>query len=295
MRLSILLLVALATGCQSQGQSISQSQPQRAAGGGGLYVYTDAQGNLVTLERPVTSDKTAASNGSTGSADSATSQKTPNRGSSGRESVEDYRPSAEVDQELEARENDRFISYVDETGQLVSRPLDMGAEREAASSAPAPYETLDADAYLETYRALRADCCQHLLAEAQSLESGKEALLAFGADTPVLVGESAYRARIYSFPDEVSRVSLMAFIRKQGYLAVELLWLDKDGLPVMLVDQPFSRKYPETWYRYGYLQGTVEKEPGQYYLVVFLPYFESRPGTDGLKQVTEGELVLTAP
>ena len=209
--------------------------------------------------------------------------------------MEDYRPSAEVDQELEARENDRFISYVDETGQLVSRPLDMGAEREAASSAPAPYETLDADAYLETYRALRADCCQHLLAEAQSLESGKEALLAFGADTPVLVGESAYRARIYSFPDEVSRVSLMAFIRKQGYLAVELLWLDKDGLPVMLVDQPFSRKYPETWYRYGYLQGTVEKEPGQYYLVVFLPYFESRPGTDGLKQVTEGELVLTAP
>ena len=121
MRLSILLLVALATGCQSQGQSISQSQPQRAAGEGGLYVYMDAQGNLVTLERPAASGKTGAANDSTEAAYSASSQKTPNRGSSDRESVEDYRPSVEVDQELEARENDRFISYVDETGQLVSR------------------------------------------------------------------------------------------------------------------------------------------------------------------------------
>lgn len=295
MRLLILLLVALIAGCQSQGQNISQSQPQRAAGGGGLYVYTDAQGNLVTLERPSESGNTTASIETAEPAGSVTSQKKPAGGSATLESVEDYRPSGEVDEELEARENDRFISYVDETGQLVSRPLDMGAEREAASSAPAPYETLDSGAYLETYRALRADCCQHLLEESHSLESGKEALIAFGADTPVMVGESAYRARIYSFPDEVNRVSLMAFIRKQSYLAVELLWLDKAGLPVMLVDQPFSRKYPETWYRYGYLQGTVEREPDQHYLVIFLPYFESRPGTDGLKQVTEGELVLTAP
>lgn len=62
----------------------------------------------------------------------------------------------------------------------------------------------------------------------------------------------------------------------------------------MLVDQPFSRRYPETWYRYGYLQGTLEKDQGQHYLVVFLPYLQGRDGTDGLKLVTEGELVLTA-
>ena len=284
----VLLLLA---GCQSR------------PGTGGFYVYTDAQGNLITVKQP---DQDAAPQAEEQGAPPADTAEVEDRevepvgptasdfSLQSEENIEDYRPSGEVDEDLAARENERFITYVDETGQLVSRPLDMGAAREAAKTAPKGYQSVAAGGYLETYRALRADCCQHFLNQARELETGKEVLIEFGPDSPVLKGEAPYRAMAFSFPDGAEGVSLMAFIRKQAYLGIELLWLDGQGVPVMLVDQPFSRRYPETWYRYGYLQGTLEKGEGQHYLVVFLPYLQGRDGTDGLKLVTEGELVLTA-
>lgn len=279
--LAVLALVTALAGCQSAVPTDGQSQ--------GLYVYTDAQGNLVTMERkatptpaePPVSKQAATSNPKAG-----------DRAGQGMESLEDYRPSEEVEQEIEDRENQRFVTYIDETGQLVSRPVDMGAERAAAKAAPAPYEAVSTDGFMETYRPLRADCCLHLLESAQELTPGSENLVEFDADSQQMVGESAYRAVAYKLGDELTGLTLNAFVKKQGYLAAELLWLDQNGTPVMLVDQPFSRKYPETWYRYGYLQGTLEREAGQHYLVVFLPYFEEQPGTDGLLQVTQGELVL---
>lgn len=279
-----LALVALA-GCQSSMPTGDQSS--------GLYVYTDAQGNLVTLERPAEAQPPAAASPAPANPPEATSSpKVDAANDQPMETLEDYRPSGEVDEELAERENQRFVTYIDETGQLVSRPLDMGAERAAAAAAPAPYETVGEAGYLETYRPLRADCCVHMLDTAETLKTGSETLVDFHADSPQMAGEGAYRAMVFKVDEGVAAVTLNAFVKKKGYLAVELLWLDANGSPVMLVDQPFSRRYPETWYRFGYLQGTLERETGQRYLVVFLPYFEEQPGTDGLLQVTQGELVL---
>ena len=278
-KLFLLALLGLA-GCQSSGGAVDRSS--------GLYVYTDAQGNLVTLQQQ--SEDPAPVAPSQGDATSNPEKQaivpSPD------DNLDEYRPSGAVDQELEDRENQRFVTYIDETGQLVSRPLDMGAERAAAKAAPAPYEALSADGFMETYRPLRADCCLHLLEDASQLEVGSESLITFDDNSPRMVGEGAYPAMVFELDSAVSSLTLNAFVKKKGYLAVELLWLDADGAPVMLVDQPFSRKYPETWYRYGYLQGTLGRDAGQHYLVVYLPYGEAQPGTDGLIQVTQGELVL---
>lgn len=277
MRFISLLVILFLTACQSR------------PGTGGFYVYTDAQGNLVTVDE--TSDNpepTQDRNLQTAS------QNAPDGKSVSNDVLDSYRPSGEVDKEMEAKERDRFITYVDETGQLVSRPMDMVAEKEAAGTRPPLYESLKPGAYLETYRSLRADCCLHMLEVADTLNKGGEVLVKFGQDSPVLMGEIPYRAMVLELDAEVSSVVLKAFIKKQSYLAVQLLWLDAKGFPTLLIDQPFSRKYPENWYRYGYLQGTLEPKSGQRYLVVFLPYLKGVPGTDGLRKEIKGELLLSA-
>ncbi len=177
---------------------------QSTPGQGEFYVYTDAQGNLVTIEKPVSEQ----------AAEEAKEDSVETVDTSGADllsaPLEDYRPSEEIDQELAAKERDRFITYVDESGQLVSRPVDMVAEKEAKKRVEPDYAELPGG----------------------------------------------------------------------------------DGL--LLIDQPFSRKYPETWYRYGYLQGTLPHESGQRHLVVFLPYFQEQSSTDGLQAVLKGELLLSA-
>lgn len=275
-----LALAAALAGCQGS-TPVDQ-------GGSGLYVYTDAQGNLVTLERPAE----PAANEPASLTSTTFNQKEGERAALTEEDLEDYRPSSEVDEELAKRENQRFVTYVDETGQLVSREINMGAERAAIAAAPDKFEALTPNDFMETYRAIRADCCAHLLDGAKALKAGDESMVVFDGEAQTMVGDEAYRVNVYRMDASLRGITLNAFVKGSGYLAVEVLLLNAEGIPVMLVDQPFSRKYPETWYRYGYLQGTVAKEEGQQYLAVFLPYFEPRPGTDGLLQVTQGELVI---
>jgi hypothetical protein len=253
-----------------------QGQP----GQGELYVYTDAQGNLVSIEKPAENKSARAD----GKAEKRLLDKP----------LEDYRPSEEIDQELEDKERDRFITYVDESGQLVSRPLDMVAEKDAQNSAEPDYAEISGGEFLETYRTIRQDCCQHLLEEAVEISPGAEMLITFDQGSPVMLGDQPLKALALELAKEVSTLDLKAFIRKQNYVAAQLLWLDEEGRPVLLIDQPFSRKYPETWYRYGYLQGTLPREPGQRHLVVFLPYLQEQPSTDGLQAVLKGELLLSA-
>lgn len=254
---------------------------QGRPGQGELYVYTDAQGNLVTIEKPEPDD----------------SQSEPDRKAEGLsmgEPLEDYRPSEEIDQELAEKERDRFITYLDENGQLVSRPVDMVAEREAQASAEPDYAEVSRGEFLETYRTIRQDCCFHLLDEATELAAGEEMLITFDQHSPVMLGDEPLMAKAVKLAEEVSMLDLKAFIRKSDYVAAQLLWLDGEGRPVLLIDQPFSRKYPETWYRYGYLQGTLPRESGLRHLVVFLPYQQEQPSTDGLQAVMKGELLLSA-
>ena len=89
------LLIVLLAACQGR------------PGQGELYVYTDPQGNLVTIEKP-SQQKTAE-----------TARKAENQILE--EPLEGYRPSEEIDRELEEKERDRFITYIDGSGQLVSR------------------------------------------------------------------------------------------------------------------------------------------------------------------------------
>lgn len=264
----IYLLVMMLAACQGQ------------PGKGELYVYTDAQGNLVSIEKPAET-KSAESDG-----------KAPKLMLD--QSLEDYRPSGEIDQELEDKERDRFITYVDESGELVSRQLDMVAEKNAQRSAAPDYAEISGGEFLETYRTIRQDCCQHLLEEAAELDAGAEMLITFDQDSPVMLGDEPLKAKALKLAEDVSTLDLKAFIRKQDYVAAQLLWLDEEGRPLLLIDQPFSRKYPETWYRYGYLQGTLPRESGQRHLVVFLPYLQEQPSTDGLQAVLKGELLLSA-
>lgn len=260
--------------------SLSLAACQSRPGQGELYVYTDAQGNLVSIEKPE-SKKTSDLAGKA------------ERLSPG-ELLEDYRPSEEIDQELQEKERDRFITYVDESGQLVSRPVDMVAEKEAQSSVEPDYAEVSGGEFLETYRTIRQDCCMHLMEEAIELSSGAEMLITFGQDSPVMLSDEPFKAVALKLAEDVSTLDLKAFIRKQDYVAAQLLWLDEEGRPLLLIDQPFSRKYPETWYRYGYLQGTLPRESGQRHLLVFLPYLQEQPSTDGLQAVLKGELLLSA-
>ncbi len=262
---------------------------QSSTGQGEFYVYTDAQGNLVTIEKPV-SEQTA---------EEAKEDSVETVDTSGADllsaPLEDYRPSEEIDQELAAKERDRFITYVDESGQLVSRPVDMVAEKEAKNRVEPDYAELPGgDGFLETYRTIRQDCCLHLLEEIETLGAGQEMLITFGPDSPVLLGDQPFKAKALKLAENVNSLDLKAFIRKKDYVAAQLLWLDEQGRPLLLVDQPFSRKYPETWYRYGYLHGTFPRESGQRHLVVFLPYQQQQPSTDGLQAVLNGELLLSA-
>jgi len=262
---------------------------QSSTGQGEFYVYTDAQGNLVTIEKPVSEQ----------AAEEAKEDSVETVDTSGADllsaPLEDYRPSEEIDQELAAKERDRFITYVDESGQLVSRPVDMVAEKEAKKRVEPDYAELPGgDGFLETYRTIRQDCCLHLLDETETLGAGQETLITFGPDSPVLLGDQPFKAKALKLAENVNSLDLKAFIRKKDYVAAQLLWLDEQGRPLLLVDQPFSRKYPETWYRYGYLQGTFPRESGQRHLVVFLPYQKEQPSTDGLQAVLNGELLLSA-
>lgn len=265
---------------------------QSSPGQGEFYVYTDAQGNLVTIEKPV-SEQAA------GEAKEDSVETVDTIDTSGADllaaPLEDYRPSEEIDQELAAKERDRFITYVDERGQLVSRPVDMVAEKEAKNRVEPDFAELSGgDGFLETYRTIRQDCCLHLLDETETLGAGQEMLITFGPDSPVLLGDQPFKAKALKLAEDVNSLDMKAFIRKKDYVAAQLLWLDEQGRPLLLVDQPFSRKYPETWYRYGYLQGTFPRESGQRHLVVFLPYQQEQPSTDGLQAVLNGELLLSA-
>ena len=293
-----LCAVAALAGCHS-----------RAGTEGGLYVYTDAQGNLVTLQRPSEQAQQSAPvetlpeqlptaarahNAETETAPSEPQESTRESlpQSSTLVGIDDYRPSDEVEAELEARERNRFVMYTDASGQLITQPVDMLSEREAAA-AKAPFEVVQDTEFLETYRPILRDCCLHLLESAVDIKAGKERMVQLHNESDRMLGDPAYRAVLFQVDDSVRSLALRAFIRKQHYVAAEMLWLDENGEPLLLIDQPFTRRYPETWYRHGYLEGTFPREEGQHYLVVFLPYAVPREGTDGLTRATEGELVLS--
>ncbi|EKF72808.1 hypothetical protein A11A3_16822 [Alcanivorax hongdengensis A-11-3] len=205
----------------------------------------------------------------------------------------DYRPSDEVEADLKDKERDRFVTYMDATGQLVNRPVDLVAAKEAKENAGPGYQTVAQDQYLETYREIRSDCCKHLIDDAIALHLNRQRSIHFGDESALMVGDEPYRAVLLAPDEGVSAIDVRAYLKNKGYVAAQILWLDSSGTPVLLVDQPFTRRYEENWYRYGYLEGTLPRQQGQTYLVVFLPYTQDHPSTDGLTATLSGDLVVT--
>lgn len=292
----IVICAVLAAGCTTAPDD-----------GAGFYTWVDAQGNLVTVAREPQAAESAgaavASAAETGGAETGVpSTATSENGQSSEaansapdvtESVastpdelwqagdDAYLPESEIMARLEQRERERFISYTDESGRLVTEPLDMAAVRESAATRDRGYEELAQDETSFTTGAIRinAGCCRAVLDEASLLGAGDEARLDF---VPLLARTvqlaAAHPAAAYRLGEGVSSVQLQSWIAKGGYVHPQLLFVGADGVPLLLVDNVFSRRYRESFFSWPSLSGEVPVAPGAAWVVVFLPYVAVEEG-----------------
>ncbi|MFN3713134.1 MAG: hypothetical protein ACK4SX_05705 [Alcanivoracaceae bacterium] len=248
-RLLFIGLIALSASC-------SNSRPDQ----GGFYSWVDAQGNLVTVPREAETSPQEASAAA------------PDEEGDG----EPYLTDEEISSRLEERERDRFVVYTDASGYRVVQQVDVVEARKTREEALAGRsERLDdqAQLYVERMEGIPADCCRELLARAATLKPGAELLFSFerGPWQWVRVPELRPAAAIRLSAD-VSMVRFQSFLLPKGYLHPQALFLDADGQPMLLVDNLFVRRYPETWYRHGSLEGEVPVEAGATWLVIYLGY-----------------------
>lgn len=294
LRLTSLAALLLLTACQSSPRGENEDR---------FYSYVDAQGNLVTVE--------ADSEGETGKngGKSRDGQQTeelqqaeqtiqeratgdsPEAGNKDfmEVSSENYQTPGEAEErmreEVEEDETDRFVSYRGPEGEVITRPLNMKAEREAAEQrknerAPEFERLPEGERYKEGTSRVPADCCRHLISGVLELEEGSNFNLRFRSDRVVHLGVKR-PARVLRLGPGVGAVEVQSYIRDQGYLAPRLLMLNEEGMPVLKVNSLFTRNYPETWARYGYMDGWVERSREFAYVVFYLPY--ARVGEGGLE------------
>lgn len=188
---------------------------------------------------------------------------------------EAYVSEQEIEARLEARDRDRFVSYPDEDGRVVTHALDMKAVKEATSARGPGYDTLEPDeqAYAAGSVALRADCCVEALEGAIELKPGDESRLAFsGASVSTIELDGLRPAMVFRLMPGVARVEIQSWLREQGYLHPRLLFLDQKGEPLLLVDYPFSRRYPETFLAWPSLFGDIPVPAEAAWAAVYLPY-----------------------
>lgn len=304
-RLLLLCLVLLVTGC---------SQNPARDGDGKLYSYVDAQGNLVTVQKPAgeaepKEEPEGQQMQPEAGAQESRDQKMPG-GSAGAgvPADEPWQTPEEVEKKLEEQERDRFVSYVGPEGEVINRPLDLVAEREALERRPAPFEEVDGTGeYIETVSRIPADCCAHTLEQASKLEAGAEQQLGFApGETTWIRLDQPRPARVLALTAKTGRLELRSFIHDDAYLSPRLLLLDEKGIPVLKVDNIFTRRYPENWHRFGYFQGELPLSAGHAYVVVFLPYGRWDDGRvlddgsldgvseGGARAALRGELVVRA-
>lgn len=300
MRLPLLLLPLLLTACAShppvdaahqdriysymdaQGNLVQGELPARKpapvdAGQKDVrsYNYKDAQGNLIKGELPPTSATAAQDDG--------------------------YQTPEEAEAKADARAHDRFVTYYDASGRLVREPVDpvtaraYRKEQEAARNyqqvaTQAAQQARDRQ-YMETMTAIPADCCLALLAHAEKLKPGKQRTLAFAAGEYGWIKlAAAHPAHIYALDAKAKRLFVRSYKERGGYLHPYLLLLDASGAPILAVNNFFQQRYPESWYRYGYVEGSVQLPPKTAYVVVYLPY-ESGSRETGMVPLADPSLV----
>lgn len=264
---------------------------------GGFYTWVDAQGNVVTVQR----DKPDASTGKTRTAaqsapvaEQQSGQAEASRSdpavptSSGEDIVtadnpialwqagdDAYISEAEIAARLEMRERERFVSYPDEEGRVVTHALDMKAVKAAGANRDPGYETLapDAEAFAEGTVQLKADCCTVALDQAMAMVAGEEYRLVFtGRGLAVVDVDGRRPAMVFRLVPGVERIEVQTWLREQGYLHPRLLFLDKAGKPLLLIEYPFSRRYPESFFVWPSLYGDIPVPAQAVSVAVYLPY-----------------------
>ena len=278
--LALALVSLFVAGCTASGSR-----------GGGFYTYVDDQGNLITGQLPPSSEPAEPEQVQAARSPSpvdAVSAETP---------IE-YAPenSPDVGDSRDEETEERFVTYVDGDGQITRQVIDLGAARRAEAERGPGYdligqESADQDGFIETVTPVATDCCRQWLAEAATLRPGQEVMLTFAATQAqqIRVGQQWVPARVLKLRQEVTEIRLLSFKQHGRYLHPQLLLLDEQGTPVLQVDNVFSRRFPETWARYAYIEGTLPREPGHRYLVVYLGYAQG--GLPGLVPEADSELV----
>ena len=287
----LILLIILLSACS------------REQAGDRLFVYTDAQGNLVAVQsRQESTEENNTPDQESDADPDGTARSVPRQQPGEVLDEETLKQTLEDDEDLQALldadERDRFVVYPGGDGELVRAPVDLVAEREARAAQGPGYEDLDGlveGGYIETMTAISADCCGHLPAHAQLLESGREVAFRFSeAERPSMAWQGSHTpVQVLRFSDELAAWRVISYKRPGGYLHPFALLLDEAGAPVLLVNNLFSRRYPETWYRYGFLQGTIAREPEHHYLVLYLPYDENNLSLGGVVAETDVPLSMT--
>lgn len=260
----------------------------------GLYVYMDEQGNLVSgeVERPVTRSRPDA-------------PAAPEADEAALEAVREDKAKGDNLTPEGVDDSDRFITWYDAEGRLIREPVDFVAARRAAAERDPGFQEIeelgeegDEGGFIETVTPISAACCRDMPEQALTLRGGREQLLrlAPGTTPRLQVGARGYPAQIVRLAGDVVAVEVISYKGREGYIHPQLLVLDEDATPVLQVNSVFTRRYPETWSRYGYITGTLPREPGQRYLVVYLGYTDGDtpgfvPESDSVLR-EQGEVLL---
>ncbi len=194
-------------------------------------------------------------------------------------------PSQEDIETLLEEEDERFVVFPGADGQLVRQRYDANkvkaydlAEREAR----AQHEDFQwvPDTYVETTVAIDGRCCAHLMSQAQPLPVGSKVDASFSASQAQgfsLVSEGPrWPVRVYELPKEASALVVRSYKKQKHYLHPQLLFLNAEGKPELHVGNVFSKRYPETWARHGYVEGVMAVSPSMRYLLVYLAYAEGQ-------------------
>jgi hypothetical protein len=280
----LLVLFGLATSCTNS------NRPSE----GGFYSYVDGQGNLVTLKRkpeekpiatPVESRATTA--------DQRKLLEELDAGSLGEQS--EYQTDEEVQRRIDELERDRFITYTDASGYQITQPVDVVAARKAKAEEPTLYRpfTEGISGYVERVEGVPERCCEETLKRADELKLGMEALLSFDRPWAWVSMPERHPATAIKLASGTIALRVQTFFTGRGYLHPQVVFLDKDGVPILLVDNVFTRSYPETWLKHGYLEGELPVEPGSVWAVFYLGY--AGESASGRPELVPGEYLWAEP
>lgn len=293
MRLFMWLGMGLLVACSSQPPSGAPDN------GGKIYSYVDAQGNLVTGRL-------------------AEKQKAlPEKEQQAMDEGGIYLTPEEFEAQQAEKDSDRFVTYYNAQGELVRERIDPVAAKAHHQEMVKQhnYKQIEVAAahmaqerqYQETNTAIREDCCLDIIKYADPLKVGKKDAFRYGpGEYGWITMDQTRPARVYQLDGKEQRLVIQSYKENGHYLHPYLLMLDGQGLPMMAVNNIFQRRYPETWFRYAYVEGSVVLPDDAAWLVIYLPYVTGsrqegmrltgeqpdQPETD-VTVSTKGELVIS--